>query len=905
MDRATRSVAKFGQDVTAAGQKLTIGLSLPMIGLAGAALKASADMESLKMGLTAVTGSAEATNRQLERLKEVAKLPGLGFKEAVQGAISLQAAGFSAVNAEKALRGFGNALATVGKGKADLDGVILALTQISAKGKVSAEEINQLQERLPQIRAAMKAAFGTADTEALKKMGIDSQEFIQKITAEFLKLPAVTSGLNNSFENLRDSAFQALSKIGDIMKPFAQNFIDGWVGPMTDKLKVFAEEFMKLPAPLRNFSLGAAALAATLPLATLALGSMITNAIVIAGAFSKLWAVAGSVAVAFSGQVAAAFGLTAANMTLLGVAGAAAAATMTLLLIPAFWKLVQARNAYKDAEEAAAAASDLQQAKLKQLEDSLRKNGAAIDGMSARYKAGQITFTQYLQYLRDVAVELGKTAKAHEEHGAAVMSTDKALTLLNLRSTAERKKDLADAQAAYAIIRKSGTENGIVLQEAANKVKAAHETLNGVLGKTAQKLGAAYHFGQKGLEAAILVEQIRQLNTETTKFIADAVKAGGLAKYNAQQALELSNAMAMLDNPPAIEGIGKMGAALHDVLSPAAALPPELQRIADALDAFGLSSKRADIDALQRNFDVLGEGMESGSVSVEQYTRAWLALIKAMDAAGETIDPAARREAIKLEKQYGGQLGETAKEIRNAQKISAKFASEVQRAWDGLTRGIARNIVEWKDWGATLKNIGKDLAASFLEIMIKGLFNKLKKQLADLLINAGGVFAKIGGWIGGTASQIGGTAASGAGSVGGAAAGAGGAASSAGKAASGLIGTIGAVGAAVGAVSSIIGNFQQAGMNKSLDVLVNHTLRIFNELATFRMDAWTREAHLMGKLDDMWRTGLDIKDILGKGGIATSGGKGVTFSNCNFSGVSAQAMMQAAFDQASLAGIQF
>jgi len=185
--------------------------------LAGFAIKTATSFDSLTRALTAVTGSSAVAAQQLIRLKEVAKSPGLGFREAIQGSVNLQAAGLSAQLAERSLMAFGNALATVGKGKADLDGVITALSQIQSKGKISAEEINQLAERLPQIRVAMQQAFGTADTEKLAKMGIDAQAFINKVVTEFEKLPKVVGGAQNSFDNFKDAVEQAILPLGNIL----------------------------------------------------------------------------------------------------------------------------------------------------------------------------------------------------------------------------------------------------------------------------------------------------------------------------------------------------------------------------------------------------------------------------------------------------------------------------------------------------------------------------------------------------------------------------------------------------------------------------------------------------------------------------------------------------------------
>lgn len=191
-----------------------------ILGLAGVAVKASADMDSLKRALTAVAGSSEEAERQLARLKEVAKAPGLGLKEAIQGSIRLQAAGFSAQLAERALKAFGNAVAASAGGKEELDGVTVALAQIASKGKISAEEIMQLAERIPQIRKAMQAAFGTSDTEALQEMGIGAEEFVGKIVTELEKIPPVTGGAKNALENLGDAMFQAFAQAGDVINRY-------------------------------------------------------------------------------------------------------------------------------------------------------------------------------------------------------------------------------------------------------------------------------------------------------------------------------------------------------------------------------------------------------------------------------------------------------------------------------------------------------------------------------------------------------------------------------------------------------------------------------------------------------------------------------------------------------------
>lgn len=243
-----RELTNLGTSVRSFGTSWSIYVTAPLTTFLVTAGTAAVRMDSLKRGLTAVSGSTQEMEKQLVSLREVAKLPGLGFQQAIEGSISLQAAGMSANMAERSLMAFGNALATVGKGKADLSGVNLALTQIISKGKVMAQEINQLSERVPQIRKVMQAAFGTANTEEIGKLGLSSTEFIERIVEQLEKLPKVTGGAQNSVENLSDAAFIAFSKMGTSVLRVVMPAILF----LTEKVEKLADWFDKLSPGTQN-----------------------------------------------------------------------------------------------------------------------------------------------------------------------------------------------------------------------------------------------------------------------------------------------------------------------------------------------------------------------------------------------------------------------------------------------------------------------------------------------------------------------------------------------------------------------------------------------------------------------------------------------------------------------------
>ena len=269
---ARRDLRSFARRTEEVGSTLTRSLSIPLGGAAIAAIKSAADFEKLEKQLTSVTGSADASAQQIARLKEIAEAPGLGFEQAVSAAARLQAVGLNAQQAESAIAEFGNAVARSGGGAVEFDGAILALTQIASKGKISAEEINQLNERIFEIRPALERAFGTSSSEELQKLGISSEEFIAKVTEEFSKLDRVQGGLANAFENLGIGVKSFLAEVGGVIVELFP--VQDIVSRITDGLNRLAERFKALPEPTQRTILAVAGLAAAIGPLILAVSSI-------------------------------------------------------------------------------------------------------------------------------------------------------------------------------------------------------------------------------------------------------------------------------------------------------------------------------------------------------------------------------------------------------------------------------------------------------------------------------------------------------------------------------------------------------------------------------------------------------------------------------------------------------
>ncbi len=427
LDRIERTLRRSGEKMSRVGTDLSLAISAPLGALGVASIKAAGNLESLENALKSQLGSAEAAKKELELLRQEALKPGLGFEQAVKGSVSLQAVGFSANFARQTISEFGNALALAGKGKAELDGVTLALTQIAAKGVVSAEEINQIAERLPQIRTLMKAAFGTASTEEIQKLGITASQFTEGIVKEMQKLPRATGGIKNSIENAGDAVTQFLGSIGaEINKAF--------------NLTELSEQ---LSTSLKSASAAFASLDDSTKRTIVQFGI----AVVAAGPLIKVFAAfqlgAAQVLSAWSGIVGAAKTLVG---SLVGVEGALTRVKLALGIVGVVVGLGAAVYALSDNFDAAEFAADAFADSQKQIIDQtaneiglLNKSfGVLKDETKSRFEKGKVVdelLRQYPQYLKGIDLETASVSRLTE--------IQKNLNASILQGVAERQKATA------------------------------------------------------------------------------------------------------------------------------------------------------------------------------------------------------------------------------------------------------------------------------------------------------------------------------------------------------------------------------------------------------------------------------------------------------------------------------
>jgi tape measure domain-containing protein len=214
-----RTVSRAADNLANMGNRMALGLTLPLAGFGVAAIQAAGQAESMRKAMETTMNAAGYSigqaRTELEALRDAAKAPGLDFEQAVKGSVRLQNVGFSAEKAREILVQLANAVAMSGGSAQELDGVTRQFGQMIAKGRVLQEDLSIIQENMPAVSQAMEKAFGTKSAEKLREMGITAEQFVDGVTKQLGKLPRVSGGIANSIVNAQVAIKQALATVGE------------------------------------------------------------------------------------------------------------------------------------------------------------------------------------------------------------------------------------------------------------------------------------------------------------------------------------------------------------------------------------------------------------------------------------------------------------------------------------------------------------------------------------------------------------------------------------------------------------------------------------------------------------------------------------------------------------------
>ncbi|MET7253468.1 tape measure protein [Dyadobacter fermentans] len=341
--RAFRNgLTRLGNDLQSFGRRIATLGALPTLFAAGAAYKTFADIEKLKIGLAQY-------GETIKTVKELAKLPNVSIEGAAQSLLQLRAVGVESNFAQRSITAFANALTAAGKSSTDLNPALTNIVQMLSTGVVSAADVKELANRIPQARKALIDAFGTASGEELTKKGV--AKVVEQLIIELEKIPKVSGGAGMALEKLGDDAKFGLATIGESLdKSFG---VTSLLNELSNNIGTLTEKFASLDPKTQKAIFAFAGMTVAIPALMTAIGGAITITTMFAAgigvatgsvlAITAAVAVAGTAIIANWDDIKSSVGDTGVWKTLAGIGSSTLNALVELFklaanLITADWE---------------------------------------------------------------------------------------------------------------------------------------------------------------------------------------------------------------------------------------------------------------------------------------------------------------------------------------------------------------------------------------------------------------------------------------------------------------------------------------------------------------------------------------------------------------------------------------
>ena len=232
----SKSADGLSSKFTSFGTKMTVGVTAPLTALATAGVKYNATMESYLANLTTLLGgNQQEAQKLLDTLKEMANTTPYEATDLVSATQKMMAFGISADDSLKYL----NMLGDIAMGDANkMDSLTLAFSQISASGRASMEDINQMIDQgfNPLTIIAEKTGESMGDLrDRVSAGGVSFEEIagaFQTATSEggtfYQSMDKASQTTNGKISSLKDAFNSALGSMTESLLPFVTEAVNGF-----------------------------------------------------------------------------------------------------------------------------------------------------------------------------------------------------------------------------------------------------------------------------------------------------------------------------------------------------------------------------------------------------------------------------------------------------------------------------------------------------------------------------------------------------------------------------------------------------------------------------------------------------------------------------------------------------
>lgn len=228
----------------------------------------AAQIGKLQIALRGVAGTQSNYNQAINAAAAATRDLNVPQMEAIQGITRLSAAvlgaGGTMGDANFAFRAISESIKATGGNAEQVDGALLALTQVFSKGKVSAEELNQIAERLPGTFTLFAQAAGKSGPELQKalqegQIGLnDLMKFLDMASSKYgstamrIAKSSEESGarLQIAYDKMRLDIGKALAPIGAELQSTFADFITNLAPSIVDSNGNIGASFAILIDPI-------------------------------------------------------------------------------------------------------------------------------------------------------------------------------------------------------------------------------------------------------------------------------------------------------------------------------------------------------------------------------------------------------------------------------------------------------------------------------------------------------------------------------------------------------------------------------------------------------------------------------------------------------------------------------
>lgn len=268
--KAEKSLKKSASKMQGISRKMAMSVSAPIIGIGGAALKASAELEVLETSFGTLTGSTEKAKAIMEDLKDFASRTPFQLLGLAEAQKTLMGFGMSIEESREQLELLGNA----SQGSSEkLKGLAIVMGQVKGAGKLDAKDTLQfINQGVPLIQllsdALGKSAIEIKELTSKGKIGFEQVSAAMRMANEeggmFYKgLERQSKTLQGVMSTLKDNITLALVELGD---DISETFdLKGVVTKLIQKIKAITKAFKSLSPAQKETAIKMAAIAAAIP----------------------------------------------------------------------------------------------------------------------------------------------------------------------------------------------------------------------------------------------------------------------------------------------------------------------------------------------------------------------------------------------------------------------------------------------------------------------------------------------------------------------------------------------------------------------------------------------------------------------------------------------------------------